>query len=173
MSSTLAAVLLTVAVALGIGGVLFVKIREASAALALWKPLGSTGLLFIPGQADAALLEADVHRAMRCIAKYAVATGWNLAGIDVPLEGWHLMVRDTPDFPDATGRMVHGSTEIDSSTCLIGSDRRALAHELEHALRWRLDKQVDTAIDAQGNHPGWAALGLVRAEKAFLDGEGA
>lgn len=149
-----------------IAAILVPKWLAAQRALALWVPLGSTGMKWIPGGDPALgpLLEGDVHRAVWCIAKYGPFTAVEVADA---VKGWHLQVKPAPTWIDGMGLSVAGETTIAASTVQIGSDLRSLAHELEHVCCYRLTG------DAQNSHAGWAENGLERGEAAYLHGEGA
>lgn len=78
------------------------------------------------------------------------------------LQGWTLEIMPTSDYKDEFNRKVGGTTGLQTHTMTVGSDMKALVHEMCHALEWLEDGQINNL------HINWGVQGLLAAEQAYL-----
>lgn len=127
-----------------------------------WAPLPGTGFKYRTDQADPVVLKAAARIALACVE---VNTGWH--DVETKLDGWAINVHDTPIWWDDFRRHVAGETWV-YGVSEVGSDFKALAHELCHAYLMRTGQPTLADHEEPAVKARWEELGCGKAERAFV-----
>lgn len=118
------------------------------------QPIPNTDM-FVVGEPTPSLT-ASIHRAMPPLREV-----WDPNCVNTSLRGTVIGIEPTPTF-ESWGIQVAGTSEIWPYPQMhLGSDLRALAHELAHLAEWGCDRTFNR------EHVGWGERGIYAAVEEY------